>query len=67
MRTKQPTPRKRPPGDFTLGREAFGRISAVEGLGLTAAMEADFREFDRKGLAPDQRRAALARKYGAAR
>lgn len=54
-------------GSFTIGRDAFASISAVEGLRITAAMEADFREFDRKGLSASQRRSAIARKYGRAR
>jgi hypothetical protein len=38
-------------------------ISAIEGLRITAAMEADFREFDKKGLSASRRRTILARKY----
>jgi hypothetical protein len=49
---------------FVLGRSSFAKISAVEGLKITAAMEAEFREFDRRGLSPSERRAAIARKYG---
>lgn len=67
MKTVSYTPRKPRARAYTLGRGAFARISAVEGLRLTAAMEADFREFDRKGLSARERRAVLARKYGAAR
>ena len=49
---------------FTLGREAGARISAVEGVCLTPAMQADFKDFDRQGLEPAERRARLAKKYG---
>lgn len=49
---------------FTLGRQGFAKISAVEGLILSDAMEAEFREFDRKALTPKERRAVIAKKYG---
>lgn len=58
---------KRTDASFVLGRSGFAKISAVEGLKITAAMEAEFREFDRKGLSPSERRAAIARKYGSRR
>ncbi len=54
-------------GRFTLGREAFTKISAVEGIHLSPEMERDFREFDRKGLTAAERRKAISRKYGKAR
>jgi hypothetical protein len=48
--------------DFILGPERFARISAVEGVALTAAMRADMERFDREGLsAAERRRAILAR------
>jgi hypothetical protein len=49
---------------FTLGRDAMSRISAVEGIHLTAEMQKDFREFDRQGLTDAERRRAIADKYG---
>ncbi len=49
---------------FILGDEAFARISAVEGLVATPEMDALFREFDREGLTPDERRRVLNRRYG---
>ena len=52
---------------FKVGRRAFAKISAVEGIYLSPKMARDFGEFDRKGLSADQRRKAIARKYGAAR
>jgi len=48
---------------YTLGRTAFARISAIEGIRLTASMDADFREFDKKRLSPQKRRAILVQKY----
>ncbi len=51
----------------TVGRGGFAKISAVEGVRLTAAMEADFRAFEREGLPASKRRKILAAKYGGAR
>lgn len=48
---------------FTLGRQAFAKISEIEGIGMSPAMEAMFQEFDRKGLSPEERRRAIARKF----
>ena len=64
MKKSKGTPRKKTVPTFTIGRNGFAKISAVEGIQITAAMEADFREFDRKGLSASQRRAVLAQKYG---
>jgi hypothetical protein len=55
--TKQPT-------GFTLGRDRFAKISAVEGIKPSRRTEEDFREFDRKGLSADERRRELTGKYG---
>ncbi len=52
---------------FTIGRSRFAKISAVEGIRMTDAMDAEFREFDRKHLSPEQRRRAISRKYGKVR
>jgi hypothetical protein len=52
------------PARYTIGRESFAKISAVDGLHMTAAMEADFREFDTRRLSAAERRAVLRRKYG---
>jgi hypothetical protein len=60
--TKSP---KRSSGTYTIGREGFAKISAVEGIKPSRGMDEDFREFDKKGLPPAERRRALARKYGA--
>jgi hypothetical protein len=60
-------PGKASPKGFKVGRRAFEKISAVEGIHLSAEMVRDFGEFDRKGLSADARRKAIARKYGAAR
>lgn len=55
------------PVRYTLGRATFAKISAVEGIHLTADMERDLLEFDRQNLSPDERRRAIAAKYGTAR
>ncbi len=52
---------------YTIGRRGFAKISAVEGIRLTDAMAKDFREFERKGLSPEQRRKAIVSKYGKVR
>jgi hypothetical protein len=49
---------------LVLGREAFAAISAIEGLKVPPEMDELFREFDRLGLSPEERRAALIKKYG---
>ena len=52
---------------FKIGRRAFDKISAVEGIRLSPEMAKDFGEFDRRGLSAVERRKAIARKYGALR
>jgi len=51
-------------GRFVIGRDRFAKISAVEGLRVTAAMETEFRDFDRRGLSAQERRKIIANKYG---
>ena len=63
--TKKST--KRAAKGYVIGRAGFAKISAVEGIRLTPTMAADFREFERKGLSPEDRRKAIAGKYGKAR
>jgi hypothetical protein len=46
-----------------LGRELFAEISAVEGIVLTKAMTARVKQFDRKGMSPEQRRRAIISAY----
>lgn len=48
---------------FILGRKGFAKISAVEGISLSADMEERFREFDRQGLSPGERRSAITRAF----
>lgn len=48
---------------FTLGREDFAKISAVEGIRLSADMEQRFHDFDRQGIDAVDRRKAIARAF----
>ena len=50
-------------GTFTLGRERFSKISAVEGIRLSHQTAKTFEEFDRKKLSPQERREALNGKF----
>ncbi len=49
--------------NYTIGRHAFAKISAVEGIQLTKEMDRDFRTFEQKSLSPKSRRDAIAKKY----
>jgi hypothetical protein len=52
---------------FTIGRDAFGKISAIEGLFLTEEMKHDFQTFDRERLSNEKRRRAIMSKYAGKR
>jgi hypothetical protein len=64
--TNRRSPRRSKPG-FTLGRAAFARISAIEGVHLTAEMERDLRDYDERGLSGSERRREILDKYARAR
>jgi hypothetical protein len=49
---------------FTLGRANFEKISAVEGISYSADMTKTFRQLDKKGASPVERRQTIATKYG---
>ncbi|HEY4944410.1 MAG TPA: hypothetical protein VII56_23480 [Rhizomicrobium sp.] len=51
-------------GRFIIGRAAFGKISAVEGLHMPKAMQADFVTLDKQGASARVRRDTLSGKYG---
>jgi hypothetical protein len=56
MNNRDSTPkRKSAVGSTTVGRERFSRISAVEGLALSRAAKKRAAEFDRLGLASEER------------
>ena len=46
-------------GGVTLGRERFGKISAVEGIVLTRDMKKRGAEFDRQRLSAEERRRSI--------
>lgn len=47
---------KRSDNRFTLGRESFAQVSAVESIRLSPQAEKRARDFDRHDLSPEQRR-----------
>lgn len=49
-------------GKFLLGRVAFSRISAVEGIRVSKGLKSDLRSLDSSSY--EKRRAVLAGKYG---
>jgi hypothetical protein len=61
MSKKQPA-RAKTKG-YVLGRRQFGKISAVEGIRLSASMTHDFAEFDRKGLSAAERRRRIIGRF----
>ena len=48
---------------FVLGRDRFAKISAVEGIALTPAMQERAGEFDRRGLTSAERRREILKVY----
>lgn len=48
---------------YTIGRNAFAKISAVEDIHLTKEMHKDFQVFEKKGLSAKDRREAITKKY----
>ena len=48
---------------YTIGRHAFAKISAVEGISLTEELRKDFQLFEQKSLSHKDRRQAITRKY----
>jgi hypothetical protein len=56
MKSRNPASKPRQgTGGVTVGRERFGKISAVEGVALSRAAKKRAAEFDRLGLAPEER------------
>jgi type II restriction/modification system DNA methylase subunit YeeA len=49
--------------DRRLGRQAFAKISEVEGIRLSKEAEQAFEEFDAQGLSPDERRRAIIGRF----
>lgn len=48
---------------MSLSRSFAARICSVEGMILSPALEKSFAEFDRLGLSPAQRRAAIRKHF----
>ena len=48
---------------YIIGRDAFAKISAVEGIALTEELRKDFKSFEQKSLSHKDRRLAIAKKY----
>lgn len=53
--------RGRGPASFVLGRAAFAKVSAVEGIVASESLDDDLRQL--AGASPDRRRQVLAGKY----
>lgn len=54
-------------GEFTVGRDGFARISAVEGITLTGDMREMMNRFDREGLTAAERRRAILSRFAPSR
>lgn len=52
-------------GRLVLGREAFAKITAVEGIRMSRSMRGEFEKLDATRASPAKRRATLSAKYGA--
>lgn len=49
--------------NYTIGRNAFAKISAVEGIHLTPELQKDFKAFEEENLSNADRRQAIVQKY----
>jgi hypothetical protein len=49
---------------FTIGRDPFAKISALEGIHLTDRMKRDLEDFDRRKLSSRERQREIGEKYG---
>ena len=49
-------------GQFILGRDAFGKVSEVEGIVASRSLKGDLKRLS--GASPEKRRAVLTQKYG---
>jgi len=54
-------------GSMTIGRAGMMRINALEGIVTSDDTHARLAEFDRKGLTPAERRAAIVEAYSRGR
>ena len=60
---KKPAAKDSKVGRFVVGRSRFTKISAVEGIHLTAAMEKRASEAGRKGLTAEEYRREIVRSH----
>lgn len=60
---KKPVAKGTKAGGLVVGRARFAKISAVEGIHLTPAMEKRAAEAGRKGLTADEYRRTIVRSY----
>ena len=50
-------------GGFVIGRDSFGKISAVEGIRLTPTMKKRATDAEREGLSAEEHRCTIMRSY----
>jgi hypothetical protein len=62
-KTKQLGAKARKKGGFVIGRDSFGKISAVEGIRLTPTMKKRAADAERKGLSAEEYRGTIANSY----
>ena len=60
---KQAGTKAKKKGSFVIGRDSFGKISAVEGIRLTPAMKKRATDAERKGLSAEEHRRTIMRSY----
>jgi hypothetical protein len=60
MQKKRPS---RKAAGTVIGRQQFGKISAVEGIRLSEPMKRAFAEFDRAGLSAERRRDSIIARF----
>lgn len=61
--SQRPSAQRKKTSQFVLGQERFAKISAVEGVVVTAEMKKRAKEFDRLGLSPAERRREILKVY----
>ena len=62
-RRDSPAPAEPVARGVTIGRAAWRKICAVEGIALSKEAEQMFEEFDRLGLSPEERRRRIIAKH----
>jgi hypothetical protein len=62
-KTKPSGTKVRKTSGCVIGRDGFGKISAVEGIQLTPAMKKRATEAERKGLSAEEYRQTIIRSY----